>query len=685
MNFSKIYWALCLLFRPAWGATGLVGFGIYPYSPYCAYTCLRSLDGLMLVCSEHMDMSGMMMHGATPTSAECRAGDTPWLTTLAWCLSSKCTDLSTSKIEAFWELQSTEDPSIAAKWSYTAALLQITEAPTHELTAADTNLNITAIVNPETYQAQWNTLTSVQRENVVEGAFGIAILVTGFGTPIILTYLGYVPYMSGLLDKVRPYLVYPSLIGTYQVRSLPYLLGNAPTVGQGIWIVLFFILNLILSAANYEVKWPHSWYASKEKEVAAYIFYRTGVFAFVLLPLMLLFSSRNNFLLWMTNWSHSTFLLLHRWVARIFALHVLIHSLIALPLYYPAQAKEKYWIWGAVATIAVMVLSFASGLYVRRFAYEAFLITHIVLSVFVVIGCWYHIKYWIGLSWGYETWLYVSCAVWFFDRLARVARILKTGFRNARITDLGEDYVRVEVPGIRWGPEPGKHVYAYFPTLNPLRPWENHPFSIMPSVLLDLSRRNLDAGGTSGTSGSQHSHEEKHVGLRAHTVSTAALNTPPNIGLTLFVKKSTGMTKYMHSRDSLITLLDGPYPNNPTKEILCCDRLLLIGGGIGITSILPWVAVHGEVKLCWSVKESARCLVREVDGLLSTVADKEIKIGSRLDFTRLLDEERETGWARVGVVVSGPGEFCDDVRQAVALAGRKGKSVFQLEVDAYSW
>jgi len=28
----------------------------------------------------------------------------------------------------------------------------------------------------------------------------------------------------------------------------------------------------------------------------------------------MLFSSRNNFLLWITNWSHTTYLLLHRWV-----------------------------------------------------------------------------------------------------------------------------------------------------------------------------------------------------------------------------------------------------------------------------------------------------------------------------------------------------------------------------------
>lgn len=172
MKFNSILATSCLLAQPVWGAAGLVGFGIYPYSPYCAYTCLRSLEGFMLACSEDMDMSGMMSHGATATSAECRAEDTPWLTTLAWCLKSKCDNLKTSQIEAFWEQQSTEDPTVPAKWGYEAALLNIPEAPTYVLATTDEDLNFTCIVNPDTYQAQWNTLTSVQRENVVEGAFG---------------------------------------------------------------------------------------------------------------------------------------------------------------------------------------------------------------------------------------------------------------------------------------------------------------------------------------------------------------------------------------------------------------------------------------------------------------------------------------------------------------------------------
>lgn len=44
-----------------------------------------------------------------------------------------------------------------------------------------------------------------------------------------------------------------------------------------------------------------------------------------------------------------------------------------------------------------------------------------------------------------------------------------------------------------------------------------------------------------------------------------------------------------------------------------------------------------------------------------------------------------SGWRKVGVVVSGPGGLCDDVRAAVAAAGRKGNTVFKLEVNAYSW
>jgi hypothetical protein len=81
--------------------------------------------------------------------------------------------------------------------------------------------------------------------------YRVAMLYTGFTVPILFTWLGYVPLLSGLLRKLKPHLPWPSTIGTSVVRPLPFLLGNAPTVGQSLYIVMFIILNIILTAISY--------------------------------------------------------------------------------------------------------------------------------------------------------------------------------------------------------------------------------------------------------------------------------------------------------------------------------------------------------------------------------------------------------------------------------------------------
>ena len=68
-----------------------------------------------------------------------------------------------------------------------------------------------------------------------------------------------------------------------------------------------------------------------------------------------------------------------------------------------------------------------------------------------------------------------------------------------------------------------------------------------------------------------------------------------------------------------------------------------------------------------------------------STAQIDVRVGSRFDVTALIDEEASRGWERVGIVVSGPGSLCDDVRAVVAGIARNSKTVFELEVDAYSW
>lgn len=120
--------------------------------------------------------------------------------------------------------------------------------------------------------------------------------------------------MSGALERIHPW-IYPSIIGTYHNRPLPFLLGNAPTVGQSLYIALLFILNIVFLAVGYKTLWPNEefqWYRNHYQELLAYFMWRTGALAFCQMPVLFLFSSRNNILLWLTNWSHSTYMLLHR-------------------------------------------------------------------------------------------------------------------------------------------------------------------------------------------------------------------------------------------------------------------------------------------------------------------------------------------------------------------------------------
>ncbi|KAF2105540.1 ferric reductase like transmembrane component-domain-containing protein [Lophiotrema nucula] len=422
----------------------------------------------------------------------------------------------------------------------------------------------------------------------------------------------------------------------------------------------------------------------------AYILYRTGAYPVIMAPLIFLFSARNDILLWLTNWSHSTFLVLHRWVARVFTLQAILHSIVSVFAYkesgtYEEQVKMPYWIWGIVGTLAALILTFGSGLFIRNYAYEIFLLKHIAFTVILIVSLWYHCYDLYKFLAGYQIWLMIVCGLWFADRLLRLARVAMVGARRAQVTELTESYVRIDVPGVRWDSEPGKHVYVYFPTLNPLRPWENHPFSVLSTPLLHPPTSQIGSDSQSQSSAGpseKHPDIEKHGQIKPHI---QALQPHYHAaGLTLYVRKSTGVTRHLRANDSLLTFIEGSYPNNSTHELLRCDRLLLISGGIGITGLLPFANNHWNIKLAWSIKESARCLVNDLEGALSGIADKDIRVGSRLDVGQLLADEVEAGWERVGVVVSGPGSLCDDVRAAVAKAARTARTEFELDVEAYS-
>lgn len=524
-------------------------------------------------------------------------------------------------------------------------------------------------------------------------------------TPLFLALASRLPIVHGLVDKAKPYLVYPSMMGSYNMQPLPFLLGNAPTMGQGLWIAMFVILNIILGAITYQnMSIPHPWGYTKTGEMLSYVGYRTGHISLALLPLTLLFSSRNNFLQWLTGWSFSTFIVLHRWVARLCALHAVVHSITLLGAYidlgaYAADVHKPYWIWGIIGTLCLVLLLVHSALWFRRASYEVFLILHVLLAVFAIAGCWYHLYYWKPFSGIYELWLYMACAVWFFDRAARVFHVATNGVCRAEVTEITADIVRVDVPGVRWAPgHPGRHAFVYFPTLQPIRAWENHPFSVIHSSVLNSTTGN---GRFSTSSDGHHIGQDAHLSDAEKNGSSTVAVTPGNqttvyrhasapmtTGVSFYVKKHTGITQLLRARKDLPILLDGPYGTSSSskRDVLRCDRVLLIGGGIGITGLLAWTScAHPNVRLAWSIKQGAAPLAESLSGALEGLAEKTVLIGQRIDVEGLLAEEVAAGWERIGVVVCGPAGLCDDVRAAVVRVARSTKVVLELEVDSFGW
>ncbi|KAI1749487.1 ferric-chelate reductase [Xylaria castorea] len=649
------------------GLAGINGFTFY--NPYCGYGCFRSFAGFTLPCSTIISAGGhTTADEAAHKLAECRASNFPYLSSIAWCIHLYCPDdVRTSTIEIFWETEITGDVHIPPKWSYGEVMANITQPPTIVQTDTNVVLNMTTLTTYENWKVTQGTLRYFFREAVLESYFGLSICLTAFGLPVALTWLGYLPFMTSASQLIKPFL-YPSIFGNYHDRPLPFYLGNVPTVGQSFYIAVVVVLNIIFLAIGYKTSWPNQenqWYANRYQELLAYFMWRTGVLAFCHMPVLFLFSSRNNILLWLTNWSHSTYMLLHRWIACLFLFQTLLHSIFALVLYKNTGSYAT-----SSSTGCVLIL--------RQQAYELFLITHIVSAVICVVGCWYHVYMGYENTFGYEIWLYITVAVWFFDRAARVGRILKTGVRRAKVTDIGPNIVRIGIQGIRWA-APGRCVYVYFPTLSPFRPWENHPFSIIPTPM--LTRDQYGNQIKSETSDIEKNHA---MAVGSGTVADGMAYT--NSGLTLFVRKTAGMTRLLKTQKGLFTLLEGPYSTSPTREVLRSDRLLLIEGGIGITGLLPFLRCLSNVKLFHGIKAADKRLMNSFSAFLDEVREKEIMINQRMDIDALLRTEANLGWSKIAVVVCGPAGMCDDVRAAVARLGKEkvGNCVFELEVEAFS-
>ena len=91
--------------------------------------------------------------------------------------------------------------------------------------------------------------------------------------------------------------------------------GIMPTRAHALYLVYLFATQIFLSIFPLAFLYPNSISSTAATQIMRIVGCRTGILGMADFVAIFLFSSRNNPLLWITDWSHSTYLLLHRWIA----------------------------------------------------------------------------------------------------------------------------------------------------------------------------------------------------------------------------------------------------------------------------------------------------------------------------------------------------------------------------------
>lgn len=374
--------------------------------------------------------------------------------------------------------------------------------------------------------------------------------------------------------------------------------GLVPTRVETLIVIGFLGLNALFLGGFHDFG---SHLQSRKIQVMRMVADRAGVLAFGIIPLIVLFAGRNNILTSLTGLPLESFIVFHKYVARMMWIHALIHS--ACYTAYAVHTNsvsayfhKRYFVWGVGATIFGGFILLQAFHVFRSRAYETFLVIHIVLAILFIVACFWHCY-----DIGYLEWIYASWALWIFDRLLRVVRMVNFGFRNADVELIADDTFKVSViHNTRLKPFPGAFAYVYF--LTPSTFWQSHPFTIIDSALNENE-------------------------------------------ITIYIKTKTGVTKRINklleksdNKRTLRVCVEGPYGHRAPMEKY--DTALLLAGGNGIPG--PYYhaidlakrdsATKQQIKLTWVVRnpESICWFYKELESLKQTTVQTDVYITGKI-------------------------------------------------------
>ncbi|KAF3384099.1 Ferric reductase transmembrane component 3, partial [Talaromyces pinophilus] len=618
-SLSFVVLLLSLSTTSAAANVGLVGYGRTVFDPLCCYSCLSSLWGLQLSCTRPQLPN--QQRGSDPL---CHATNQPYLSSLAYCIEIKCAaeNVSTNAAKQCWSNVTGDGLAVSTLEDNFPST-----PPTSELAYNSISLNETSLVNEHFYQDSRSTIQEYIRGESAHAHYGTILIFAVVGFCCLLGLLEIRHQLTSdfsfprpLLSFIRKYITLPALIGTIHLRPIPANLGYIPSR------FLSSFLNVALCVVDYPTSLPNTWYITSHKHLVSLIADRLGVLSFANVALAIMFSGRNTPILFLTGFSRTDVLTLHRWISRIAAVQGIIHVVL-----YSSSTNQfgdnmftlsagistigyesNYWDLGVVAAVAIGFIVAFAILSLRKKWYEIFLFIHIAFAIVIMVGLWYHVVWRFNKILGYETWLYIGFAFWGFDRVVRVGRLVACNWKQwmakahpKAVVELlpGDEFVKVTVwPSVKWKVRPGQHCYLQFPTVG-RNPFQSHPFSIIswdegrPGVTQDMTRlltKPLQPGADS-------TMELQNISLNPQSPSILD-STEPSISF--IIRPEHGLTRYLHRAllsagktagrtRSVPVWIEGPYGATALDpNFRDADTMVAFAGGIGITSVLGYLKAH---------------------------------------------------------------------------------------------
>ncbi|EMG47047.1 hypothetical protein G210_2679 [Candida maltosa Xu316] len=438
-----------------------------------------------------------------------------------------------------------------------------------------------------------NTNRSIVYGGILLGYWGVVLLLAIIVNLVLKMYLGCMinAFIGNFVNGYRRRIGLAPTFTQSKSKEFSYLggfiSGLIPSRLETIVIGGFLITTTVLCAVHIQHIPGNPKAPTLHEELSGLIATRTSILTGYLVPLLILFAGRNNFLQWLTGWKYSTFMMYHRWISRVVLALVFTHGVTYTIVdkangTYATNMKTNNVIWGIVACVCGGFIFFLGMLFFRRNYYEFFYVSHLLLVVFFVVGAVRHTD-----PIGYANYYWASIGVWVFDRVMRLLKVFSFGIRKAEITLLADETIRVVVPKPKkWKSRAGGHAFVHF--LTPTKFWQSHPFSFV---------------------------------------------TTESDKVIFYVKVKKGITKELYDKlnkcpgkaSTIRVIVEGPYGEHSPGQR--CRNLVYVGGGNGIPGLysecldLDKTAPENKtIKLVWVIRnwKSVTWFVDELKRLQGT-------------------------------------------------------------------